>query len=188
MTSQSTLCEVGEMTRNEQEQLFQQHLDLVYFAMWKYYPTFAKDEDLKQEALMGLWQACLTYDESKSKFSTYAVSCMLNKMKVWLRDRSKHPDTVSLNSPVGGYEEEGLTLEDTIEDPVPAIDEGYIDLKDFLASLSERDQKIVKLRMQGLTQKQIAQELGMTRVNCSMRLTRIWVKFVERRNEDEQEN
>lgn len=188
MTSQSTLCEVGEMTRNEQEQLFQQHLDLVYFAMWKYYPTFAKDEDLKQEALIGLWQACLTYEESKSKFSTYAVSCILNKMKVWLRDRSKHPDTISLSTPIGGYEEEGLTLEDTIEDPVLAIDEGYIDLKDFLASLSERDQKIVKLRMQGLTQKQIAQELGMTRVNCATRLSRIWVKYLERRNEDEQEN
>lgn len=183
MTSQSTLCEVGEMTRNEQEQLFQQHLDLVYFAMWKYYPTFAKDEDLKQEALLGLWQACLTYDESKSKFSTYAVSCMLNKMKVWLRDRSKHPDTVSLSTPIGGYEEEGMTLEDTIEDPVISIDVGYLDLKNFIESLSPRDQQIVKLRIQGLKQIQIAQELGMTRTNCAMRLSRIWVKYLEGREE-----
>lgn len=188
MTSQSTLCEVGEMTRNEQEQLFYKNLELAYFTLWKHYPTFAQDEDLKQEALLGLWQACLSYDQQKSMFSTYASHCIHNRLRVWFRERSKHPDTVSLNNLVSGYEEEGLTLEDTIEDPVPAIDEGYIDLKDFLASLSERDQKIVKLRMQGLTQKQIAQELGMTRVNCSMRLTRIWVKFVERRNEDEQEN
>ena len=88
------------MTRNEQEQLFYNNLELAYFTLWKHYPTFAQDEDLKQEAVLGLWKACLTYDESKSKFSTYAVSCMLNKMKVWLRDRSKHPDTVSLSSPV----------------------------------------------------------------------------------------
>ena len=188
MTSQSTLCEVGEMTRNEQEQLFYKNLEFAYFILWKNYPTFAQDEDLKQEALLGLWQACLSYDQQKAMFSTYASHCIHNRLRVWFRERNKHPDTVSLNSPVGGYEEEGLTLEDTIEDPVPSIDEGYIDLKDFLASLSERDQKIVKLRMQGLTQKQIAQELGMTRVNCAMRLSKIWVKFVERRTEDEQEN
>lgn len=188
MTSQSTLCEVGEMTRNEQEQLFYKNLNLAYFILWKHYPTFAQDEDLEQEALLGLWQACLSYDKQKSMFSTYASQCIRNSIWLCLKKRSKHPDTVSLNSPVRGYEEEGLTLEDTIKDPIPAIDDGYIDLKDFLASLSERDQKIVKLRMQGLTQKQIAQKLGMTRVNCSMRLTRIRVKFVERRNEDEQEN
>ena len=81
---------------------------------------------------------------------------------------------------------EGLTLEDTIEDPVPAIDEGYIDLKNFLASLSEIDQNIVKLRIQGLTQKQITQELSMTQAKCAMRISKIWVKFVERRNEDEE--
>lgn len=175
------------MTRNEQEQLFHENLELAYFILWKHYPTFAQDEDLKQEALLGLWKACLSYDQQKSMFSTYASRCIHNRLRMWLRERSKHPDTVSINSPVAGYGEEGPTLEDTIEDPVPAIDEDYINLKNFLASLSERDQKIVKLRMQGLTQEQIARELGMTRVNCSVRLTRIWVKFVERRNEDEQE-
>ena len=174
------------MTRNEQEQLFYKNLNLAYFILWKHYPTFAQDEDLEQEAMLGLWQACLSYDQQKSMFSTYASRCIHNRLRLWLRERSKHLDTVSINSPIRGYEEKGLTLEDTIEDPVPAIDEGYIDLKDFLASLSERDQKIVKLRMQGLTHEQIAQKLGMTRVNCSIRLTRIRVKFVERRNEDEQ--
>ena len=176
------------MKQTELEQLFYKNVELAYFVMWKHYPTFAKDEDLKQEALLGLWQACLSYDQQKSLFSTYASHCIHNRLRVWLRERSKHPDTVSLNSPVGGYEEEGLTLEDTIEDPVPSIDEGLIDLKNFLGSLRDRDQEMIKLRMQGLTQKQIAQELGMTRVNCSMRLTRIWAQYSERRNEDEQEN
>lgn len=187
MTSQSTLCGVGEMTRNEQEQLFYQNVKLAYFVMWKHYPTFAKDEDLKQEALLGLWQACMTYNKDKAQFSTYASSCILNKVKVWFRERCKHPEMVSLSTPIGGYEEEGLTLEDAIEDPVPSIDEGLIDLKNFLGSLRDRDQEIIKLRMQGLTQKQIAQQLGMSRVNCATRLSRIRVKYEERRNEDEQE-
>ena len=176
------------MKRTELEKLFNENKGLVYFTLWKHYPTFAKDEDLQQEALLGLWQACLTYDKSKSQFSTYATSCILNKIRVWIRDRSKHPDTVSLSTPIKGYEEEGMTLEDTIEDPVPSIDEGLIDLKNFIGSLQERDQKMIKLRVQGLTQKQIAQELGMGRVNCAMRLSRIWVKYLERRNEDEQQN
>lgn len=174
------------MTQRELENRFYKHVELAYFTLWKHYPTFAHDEDLKQEALLGLWQACLTYDENKSKFSTYAVSCILNRLRIQFRERAKHPETVSLSTPIGGYEEEGLTLEDTIEDPVPSIDEGYLDLKGFVASLSNRDQQIVKLRMQGLTHKQIAKELRMTRVNCSMRLSRIWVKYLEGRKKDEQ--
>lgn len=176
------------MKRTELEELFNENKELAYFTLWKHYPTFAKDEDLQQEALLGLWQACLSYDKSKSQFSTYAVSCMLNKIRVWIRDRSKHPDTVSLSTPIKGYEEEGMTLGDTIEDPVPSIDEGLIDLKSFIGSLQERDQRILKLKAQGLKQRQIAQELGMTRTNCAMRLSRIWVKYLEGRNEDEQQN
>lgn len=187
MTSQSTLCEVGEMKQTEREALFYKNVELAYFVVWKHYPTFAKDEDLKQEALLGLWQACLTYNKSKAQFSTYASSCILNKLRMWFRERNKRPETVSLSTPIV-VGEEGLTLEDTIEDPVPSIDEGLIDLKNFLGSLRDRDQEMIKLRMQGLTQKQIAQELGMSRVSCAKRLSRIWVQYLERRNKDEQEN
>ena len=175
------------MKQTEREALFYKNVGLAYFIVWKHYPTFAKDEDLKQEALLGLWQACLTYNKSKAQFSTYASSCILNKLRMWFRERNKHPETVSLSTPIV-VGEEGLTLEDTIEDPVPSIDEDLIDLKNFLGSLRDRDQEIIKLKMQGLTQKQIAQELGMSRVNCAKRLSRIWVQYLERRNEDEQEN
>lgn len=175
------------MTRNEQEQLFYKNLELAYFTLWKHYPTFAQDEDIKQEALLGLWKACMTYDKDKSQFSTYAAQCILNQVRMVLRKRSYEPDMVSLNTPVG-VEDDTLTLEATLEDPVPSIDEGYIDLKDFLRGLNEQDKKLIQLRLQGKTQKQIAQEMGLTQPYCSRLITRIWVDYMERRNEDEQEN
>lgn len=187
MTSQSTLCEVGEMTRSEQEQLFHQWTEFAWFLLWRYFPQLALDEDIKQEALLGLWKACTTYDKDKSQFSTYAAQCILNQVRQVLRKRSYEPDIVSLSTPVGGYEEEGLTLESMIEDPVPSIDEGYIDLKDFLRGLNERDKKLIRLRLQGKTQKQIAQEMSLAQSYCSRLITKIWVDYTERRNEDEQE-
>ena len=188
MTSQSTLCEVGEMTRNEQEKLFHQWTEFAWFLLWRHFPQLALDEDIKQEALLGLWKACRTYDKDKSQFSTYAAQCILNQVRQVLRKRSYEPDIVSLSTPVGGYEEEGLTLENMLEDPVPSIDEGYIDLKDFLRGLNERDKKLIQLRLQGKTQKQIAQEMGLAQSYCSRLITKIWVDYTERRNEDEQEN
>ena len=187
MTSQSTLCEVGKMARNEQEQLFYENIGLAYFILWKHYPTFAKDEDMKQEALLGLWKACMAYDKDKSQFSTYAGQCILNQVRMVLRKQSYEPDTVSLSTPVGG-EDESLTLESLIEDPVPSIDEDYIDLKDFLRGLNKRDKKLIQLRLQGKTQNQIAQEMGLAQPYCSRLITKILVDYMERRNEDEQEN
>lgn len=187
MTSQSTLCEVGEMTRNEQEELFHQWTEFAWFLLWKYFPQLALDEDIKQEALLGLWKACMTYDKDKAQFSTYAGQCILNQVRQVLRKQSYEPDTVSLSTPVGD-EDENLTLEGMIEDPVPSIDEGHIDLKDFLRGLNERDKKLIQLRLQGKTQKQIAQEMGLAQSYCSRLITRIWVDYMERRNEDEQEN
>ena len=175
------------MTRNVQEQLFNQWTEFAWFLLWRHFPQLALDEDMKQEALLGLWKACMTYDKDKSQFSTYAAQCILNQVRQVLRKRSYEPDIVSLSTPVGD-EDENLTLEAVLEDPVPSIDEGYIDLKDFLRGLNERDKKLIQLRLQGKTQKQIAQEMGLAQSYCSRLITKIWVDYTERRNEDEQEN
>lgn len=175
------------MTRNEQEQLFHQWTEFAWFLLWKHFPQLALDEDIKQEASLGLWKACMTYDRDKSQFSTYAAPCILNQVRQVLRKRSYEPDTVSLSTPVE-VEDDSLALEAMLEDPVPSIDESYIDLKDFLRGLNERDKKLIQLRLQGKTQKQIAQEMGLAQSYCSRLITKIWVDYMERRNEDEQEN
>lgn len=183
MTSQSTSCEVDDMKRTEPERLFEENTRLAHSVLWKNYPAFAADEDLHQEALLGLWRACLTYDPKRSQFPTYAYTCILNQVRMAMRNQAKQPPTVSLETPIP--EQDGLTLEGTLEELVPSLDDGFIDLKDFLRELSPRDQLLVQCRLEGLSQKQTAERLGLTQPYCSRLLTKIYVDYTKRRGEDE---
>lgn len=179
-TSRSTLCEVGDMKKTA-EALFEENIKLAYGLLWKYYPTFAEDEDMQQEALLGLWRACTTYDSDKSKFSTYAGSCILNQIRGVLRKTVKQPEMVSLSSPVG---EDGATLEDLLEDPCLTIDEGLIDLKDYIAGLTELEHKILRMRLQGLTQRQISLELSMSQPWCNRILVNLRKNYLKQENRE----
>ena len=173
------------MKRTNPEQLFEENKSLAHSVLWKTYPTFAGDEDMHQEALLGLWKACITYDTSKSKFSTYACICILNQLRMCMRKQSRQPDTVSLQAPLSASE--GLTLESCFEDPTPSIDDNYIELKEFLKELPPRDQLLIECRLLGLSQKQTAERLGVSQSYCSRLLTSIYTKYLKRRNNDEEE-
>jgi len=62
------------------EDKFEEHKNLVYFTIHKYYPWLAGDEDIVQLGYIGLWKAIETYDISNSKFSTYAVKCIKDEI------------------------------------------------------------------------------------------------------------
>lgn len=180
--SQSTLCGVDEMMRTETEQLFHENIKLAHYLLHVYYPASSQDEDLHQEALLGLWNACVTYDESRSKFSTYAGRCVLNQIRMELRRRARQPDTVSLNSPVA---EDGLTLEELLEDPCPDTDEDWFALKLFFEGLSETQRQIIQHRAEGLTQRQIAQKFGRSQTWVNRILKRLQEIYLKQEDQDE---
>ena len=182
MTSQSTLCEVDGMQRTEAERLFLKNRKLVHHALWSRYPTFAGDEDMQQEALVGLWKACLTYDKNKSKFSTYAISCILNQVRLAMRALAKQPETVSLSTVVG--EDDSCTLEEILEDPYPRTSPDCIALKMYIEGLEERDRQVVQYALEGLTQKQIAKHLGMSQVWVSRTLKRLRQEYLEQEDQE----
>lgn len=72
------------------QERFNSNQKLVSFTMLKYFKTWtAFYEDLKSEGYLGLWQACLKYDESLgTKFSTFAVNQIWCAMTKFLRERS----------------------------------------------------------------------------------------------------
>lgn len=174
------------MERTEAEALFESNQKLVYAILNKYYPTFAQDEDMQQEGMFGLWKACLTYDPSGYRFSTYAGTCILNQIRMAMRQQAKQPSTISLNIPIVAGDKSISELGDLIEEPVPSIDIGYISLKSYLSKLKPIEQQIVQLKLQGYTCDQIAKKLGMKRTTVSMKIYRVWVKYSERRKRDEQ--
>lgn len=180
-TSQSTLCEVEDMKRTEAEQLFHKNIKLAHHVLHRNYPTFSQNEDIQQEALLGLWRACLTYDKNKGNFSTYAGQCILNQIRYAMRSFAKQPETVSLSHPVG---EDGATLEDFIEDPCPGTDEGLVDLKLFLEGLTQRELKLIQLSAAGLTQEEIGKQLGRSRAWCCITLRRLQENYLKQEDQE----
>lgn len=164
------------------EQLFLKNIKLAHRVLRSSYPTFGQNEDMQQEALLGLWKACLSYDPSKGRFSTYAWYCILNQIRYALRAYKKQPDTVSLNQPTG---KDGLTLADVLEDPSPGTSEALIDLKAFLAGLPERELKLIQLSAEGLTQAEIGKQLGRSRAWCCNTLKRLQQDYLKQEDQDE---
>lgn len=78
------------------EQLFTQNQGLAYSYLQKHtiYLRGYDQEDLQQEALLALWKACLTYNPKKSKFSTYATTCIANRFRDLIKIQSRKVDEV----------------------------------------------------------------------------------------------
>lgn len=147
------------------EELYSQNEPLVWWTMKKYYHDFIDDEDLMQEGRIGLWRACLAYDEKKRfKFSTVAVSYIHNAIrhgyeKLYgrsLRKRQLLWNVQSLYEPIGC---DDLLLQDIIPGNT---DVGFLDISGALNQMSERDRKILYLSIAGFSQKEIAKRVGVS--------------------------
>ena len=171
------------MDQNDAKRLFEENQKLVNYVLWHNYSQYGFDEDLYQEGSIGLWKACLTYDPSKSEFSTYAVHCIQHQILKALQSQSKKKvNTISLDAPLNLTSENGLTIADCIKDPVSDIDIDYICLRDHLNKCTKKDKKLIQLRLQGLTLGEISQILGVTKQYVGSRLTKILVAYLEKKN------
>ena len=163
------------------EVLVVENMNLVYFLIRKYFPTFAKDEDLQQVGCIGLCRAVETWDDSKSTFSTYASKVIINAIRNELRARRKHPKTTSLNAIVKNSDDL-MEIMDTLvgEEDVVFVDDVYIDK--FLQTLSPKNRELLKAYQANPRQIDIAAQFGLSRQEISRRMVRIrkeWTKFNE---------
>lgn len=147
---------MSEMMSDVQQKLAEDNLNLVHHVIWKYYPSFRYDEDLTSCANIGLCKAAMTWDSTKSKFTTYACSCIRNAIRLELRSRQHTIETISIDTPI----EENLTIEDTIADDcgIPKV----IDYS-FINELSPSEKVVFNLRKQGYTVEEIETVTGYNR-------------------------
>lgn len=143
-----------------------------------HFPAVVGDEDMIQEAYIGLWRACTTFVEGKARFSTYAGVCIRNAILMEFRRRSYWVGDVSLDAPLPGLD--GLTLADTIEDPKSGTDPYIYDLEKYLKDLNDRDRRLIELRRSGLTQKEVAAEMGVCQAYVCRLEKQIYNKYKER--------
>lgn len=159
------------------EKLFAENINFAYWMIHKYFPTLASDEDVMQEALIGLWKACTHFDEGRGlSFTTFATPCICNNVRMLLRRRKQPFLTVSLDEPV--VEDENLTLADCIEDPAGSAEDSGVFIMDALNRLSEKDRAVLEHHLLGRTGKEAGRHLGISQPHYSRRLSDIKNKLI----------
>jgi len=64
-------------------------------------------DDLIGAARLGLWKACLSFDPSLgTRFSTFAIRCIANEVKLFLRQEARQVPMVSINEFIPDLEED----------------------------------------------------------------------------------
>ena len=151
------------MNSREIEQAVVDNQNLVRFAINRYFPGLREDEDIFQVGWIGLWKACLSYDSSKSKLSTFAVRCIISRARLW-----RFGDVASLDEMLY-FDKDGGAV--TLAHQVPDKSNGYCavdyDISFLSGSLSEQELEVFKLSIYGFTAAEIGRTLGRTRAWAS---------------------
>ena len=148
------------------EELYLANERLAHWVLAKYYSRRQMDEDLQQVARIGLWKACVGFKESSGfTFSSYASRVMLNELSNYFRDASRtyrdNYSDISLNTIVS---DDGTTLEMALPGD---MDVQFMDLNGFWKSLTSKEKKIVKMLMNGLTNREIGKIMGVSNQRIS---------------------
>ena len=148
------------------EELYLANEQLAHWVLAKYYYRRQMDEDLQQVARLGLWKACVNFKEDSGfTFSSYASRVMLNELSNYFRDASRtcrdNYSDISLSTIVS---DDGMTLEMALPGD---MDVQFMDLNGFWKSLTSKEKKIVTMLMQGLTNREIGKNIGVSNQRVS---------------------
>lgn len=161
-----------EFTQQNNSQLIEKNIRLVYFVVSKEYPTYLRDEDIIQSGMLGLCKAAKYWDKRRSKFSTYATKCIRNEINQEFIRRKPTSKVVSLNTPIG----EGDTLADVL---VGESDIDYID-DSFYYQLTKAEQETLDQYNHGCSVGEIAISTGqgVQKIRKILRTIKLkWEKF-----------
>ena len=149
------------MEREDALKLYEENEKLVGFTLYKYYPELLPDDDARQEACLGLWKACLTFDSTRGTFATYAVRIMRNDIIIYLKGQQKagRLKSVSLSTPIE-VDDETRTIADMV--PAPPDDPLEIDLSAVYKVMTDKQKDILRCLLDGKNLRETAQELGVT--------------------------
>ena len=158
------------------EELYLANERLAYWVLAKYYPSFQMDEDYQQVAKIGLWKACLGYKEdAQIKFSSYASRCILNEICNYFRDSGQASRDGASSLSLDVQINDDTTLANLIPGDKDVL---FIDFNGFWESLTSREKKIVAMLIQGLTNREIGNSIGVSNQRVSEILLKAKQKFL----------
>lgn len=148
--------------------------------------------DLYQYGSIGLYAACKSYDESKgAQFQNHAIRCISGTiLKESKKDslgniNNRSNELVERTSMDAILPSKSGDEQITLHDIIKCDEDGFnkVEIESFLLSiknsLSENVEKVVRLRIEGLTFDEIAMETGVSRQAASQMYKRNKEKIVE---------
>lgn len=145
---------------------------LVYHVVNRKFPTFVGNEDLIQEGCLGLWKACNTYDESEdAQFSTYACQVIVNNIRMYLRTILKPTDILRDADSLDAKAYDDPNGYDYYD--IYGMDMEWLDSQEFMKHLTDRQKRIVCLRVKGYTMRDTAEKIGVSSTVVWRELKRI---------------
>ncbi len=183
-----TALEMGDEAAKQR--LIERNLRLVVFIARRFENTGVNLEDLISIGTIGLIKAISTYRRDKNiKLATYASRCIENEILMHIRKIAPQKAEVSLDEPINmDYDGNELLLSDilgTDEDMILKPLEDDVDLcllRQAVKELPPREREIVVMRFglegqQELTQKEVAQKMGISQSYISRLEKRIMLRL-----------
>lgn len=167
------------MDRTEAERLFEENTSLAYWVISSRFSSLVGDEDVLQEALIGLYKACLRYDESRGTISTVGVKYITNSILIYLRNqkiKSRIP-IISLDSYISTDDGGEFSPIEIVEDPNQTVEGHGVFLREFISTLKERDKKVIQLSLLGYNQTEIGKILGISQSYCGRIISNLKKKY-----------
>ena len=187
---QKTLLAMEQGSEEAKQLLIERNLRLVVFIARRFENTGVNLEDLISIGTIGLIKAISTYRLDRNiKLATYASRCIENEILMHIRKISAQKSEVSLDEPINmDYDGNELLLSDilgTDEDMILRPMEDDVDLcvlRQAVKELPQREQEIIIMRFglyghQELTQKEVAQRMGISQSYISRLEKRIMLKL-----------
>lgn len=129
------------------------------------------EEDLIQEGMIGLWNACQTYDSSRgTSFSTYAVRCISNQMGMYIRKEKKYAGVMSLDALIDP--DKGLATYEDMQ--IDEEDQDSALLHNILEMCKDIEHiDLLQKRLEGYTIKELSEQYNVSSVCICERLKKV---------------
>ena len=163
---------MSEKMNNVQEKMFWDNRKLIYKVLHSVNLTsFEEWEDLVSIGNLGLIKAVTSFDNSKAKFSTYAVKCIRNELFMYYRGKKNDKKNDSLEKTIWNKDRKEITTKDKLYDEsttrfVEEIEEAeylqYI-INIIMNCLTPTEREVLLCKIGGMSNKKIGKILKCSR-------------------------